>query len=301
MKFSLPQLRAFVSVAETLSFSLSAARLHVTQPTLSATIRNLEEQVGARLFDRDTRNIALTPVGREFLEMAQRVLDEVARAQHGLRQFISGRRGRVRFSALPVLYRFHLPEAIMAFRRACPDIALELSDLPTETALGLLRDGRLDLAVVTEVGQVSELDSVPIATQNIAALLPEDHPMAALPAIPWSSLRDEPTVVLNSGGVMSAYCDQVLFQAGIRFAGTYRVEQLVAAAGMVQAGLAIGVMSGYSARLMANGGLVSRPLVEPHIARPICLASMAGRELSPAAQRLRTAVVEQFKLAQASL
>jgi DNA-binding transcriptional LysR family regulator len=294
MKFSLPQLRAFASIAETHSFSMSAARLHVSQPTLSATIRTLEELVGARLFDRDTRNIALTPVGREFLAMAQRVLGEVERAQRDLREFLGGHRGRVRFSALPVLYRFHLPQAITAFRQACPEIELQLSDLSTEAAVERLRDGSLDLAVVTAVQTGAALDCVPIATQTIAALLPASHAMARLPAIPWAALRNEPTVVLNSGGVMSAYCDQVLFQAGIRFAGTYRVEQLVAAAGLVQAGLGIGVMSGYSARAMATDGLVHLPLVEPTISRPICLASITGRELSPAARRLRDTVVNQF-------
>lgn len=294
MKFSLPQLRAFVSIAETHSFSTSAARLHVTQPTLSVTIRTLEELVGARLFDRDTRNIALTPVGREFLAMAQRVLGEAERAQHDLQQFLNGHRGRVRFSALPVLYRFHLPQAITAFRQACPEIELQLFDLPTETAVERLRDGGLDIAVVTAVEAGAALDCAPVATQTIAALLPADHPLARLPVIPWEALRGEPTVVLNSGGVMSAYCDQILFQAGIRFSGTYRVEQLVAAAGLVQAGLGIGVMSGYSARLMATDGLVHRSLVEPSISRPICLASIAGRELSPAARRLRDTVASQF-------
>ena len=85
MKFSLSQLRAFVSVAETRSFSTSATRLHVTQPTLSATIRTLEGLVEAKLFDRDTRNVAMTPVGEEFLAIAKRVLDEVERAQHDLK------------------------------------------------------------------------------------------------------------------------------------------------------------------------------------------------------------------------
>lgn len=295
MKFSLSQLRAFVSVAETRSFSTSATRLHVTQPTLSATIRTLEGLVEAKLFDRDTRNVAMTPVGEEFLAIAKRVLDEVERAQHDLKQFLVGGRGRVRFAALPVLFGSEvLQQAIASFRQACPNIELEIHDLRTECSVDLLKSHRLDLALITQVAADAELEPVAIGTQTIAVLLPAAHPMAAAAAIRCADLVREPIVALNAKGPMSLYFDQLLYQADLRLQRTYRVGQLVTAAGLVRAGLGLGIMSGLSAQLMAGEDLVCRPLVDPQVARPISLVSLAGRELSPAAQRFRQILLDGY-------
>ncbi len=295
MKFSLSQLRAFVSVAETQSFSTSAARLHVTQPTLSATIRTLEGLVGAKLFDRDTRNVAMTPVGAEFLAMARRVLDEAERAQHDLQQFLNGGRGRVRLSALPVLFGFPtLQQSIAAFREACPNIELEIHDLRTESAVDLLKSQRLDLALITQVATDAELEYVPVGTQTIAVLLPAGHSLAAQDTIRCADLVSEPIVALNAKGPMSHYFDQILFQADLRLQRTYRVGQLVTAAGLVKAGLGLGIMSGLSARLLAGDDLVCRQLRDPQVVRPISLAQLAGRELSPAAQQFRRILLDGY-------
>jgi len=295
MKFNLSQLRAFVSVAETRSFSTSAARLHVTQPTLSATIRTLEGLVGAKLFDRDTRNVAMTPVGEEFLAMAKRVLEEVERAQRDLQQFLVGGRGRVRFSALPVLFGSEaLQRAIAEFRQACPNIELEIHDLRTERSIDLLKSHRLDLALITQVTADAELDPVSVGKQTIAVLLPATHPMAARETIRGADLVHEPIVALNAKGPLSHYFDQLLFQADLRLQRTYRVGQLVTAAGLVRAGLGLGIMSGLSAQLMAADGLVCRRLTDPEVVCPIALVSLAGRELSPAAQRFRQILLDGY-------
>ena len=290
MKFSLRQLRAFVSVADTRSFSVSAGQLHVTQPTLSAAIQKLESLLGARLFDRDTRSVTLTPSGQEFLTLSRRVLDEAARAERDLQRYLSGGSGRVRFSAAPVFYRLGLQGVIRNFRLNCSNVDLELHDLPSEASLELLLDGRLDLALVTQVEAHADVDYTPIGTQSIVALLPASHRFARRRALAWRDLRDEPVVALHSGGAMSTYCDQVLTESGLQLKRPYRVNQLVTAAALVQAGLGVGIVSRSSASIVASDDLRCIPLTAPRITRPISLAILSKRELSPAARLLHQAV-----------
>lgn len=290
MNFSLRQLRAFVSVAESRSFSVSAVQLHVTQPALSASIHKLESLLDARLFDRDTRSVALTPAGQEFLVLSQRVLDEAARAEHDLRRYLTGNTGRVRFSAAPVFYRLGLQGVIRAFRHDHPNVELELHDVPSEASLEMLKGRRLDMALVTQVDASSDFDYTPVGTQSIVALLPTSHRLARRRTISWCDLLDVPVVALNSGGAMSTYCDQVLAISGIRLTPAYRVNQLVTAAALVQAGLGISVVSRSSACLVGSDDLKFMPLLTPEITRPISVAILAKHELSPAARLLHQAV-----------
>ncbi|MFC7557297.1 LysR family transcriptional regulator [Pseudoroseomonas wenyumeiae] len=108
------QLNCFLRISEAGSFSAAAKQLGVSQPALSRTIRLMEEALGTRLFDRDTRNVALTPAGSELRPIAERLLAEFQGAFGELAQFIAGREGRVTIAALPSIAAMLLPTAIAA-------------------------------------------------------------------------------------------------------------------------------------------------------------------------------------------
>ena len=294
MAFNLVQLRAFVAAAETLSFTSAAERVHVAQPTFSATIRNLEDAIGARLFERTSRTVRLTHVGAELLPLARRVLDEVDRTQAVMADVVAGRRGAVRFSAVPVLYAHPLHEALKRFHHQHPGVRLELLDLPSGDALERLRREQLDLAIVTELEAGRDIRFERLSERTGVAVLRADHPLAALPAIEWRQLLDHRTVALQASGPFSAYMDQCLLEAGLKFTPDFRVEQIHAAGGIVAAGLAIAVMTNLTASALERDGLVARPLVAPSVSRPLGLAHLATRELSPAARALRSLVLAHW-------
>jgi DNA-binding transcriptional LysR family regulator len=295
MRFNLVQLRAFVVAADTLNFTVAADRVHVAQPTFSATIRNLEEEVGARLFERSSRRVRLTKVGEEFLPLVRRVLDDVERATVAMEDVVSARRGAVRFSALPVLYAYHLQAALVHYRQAWPGVRLELFDLTSGQALEQLRREQLDLAIVTELSAEKDMVYEALCERTIVAVLRPDHPLAALPEIAWRELLKEPTVLLQGVGPLGHHLDQVLFEAGLKFEPDYRADQIHTAVGLVQAGLGIGVLSNVTASALLREGLVARPLVQPVVARPLSLAHLADRELSPAARRWRETVLAHWQ------
>lgn len=290
-RFNLVQLRAFVTLAEMLNFTAAAERLHVTQPTLSGTIRLLESLVGARLFDRDTRKVRLTPVGAEFVSIALRVLTEAGRAEVELGDLVNARRGTVRLAALSMLVARFLMPAIDAFRRAHPDVRLELLDVSSEQCRDLLHRGQADIAVYTVVEADAEIDTLIVGEQSIVALLRDDHPLTAGRSVDWRRLLREPVIALRARTQLGLYGEAKLLKAGLAIRPSYSVDQAVTAAGLVRSGLGIAVMARHSADLMAHDGLTMRPLLRPRVARPICVAAVRGRELLPAAAALREAIV----------
>ena len=122
------QLLCFLRVAETGSFSAAARLLAMSQPALSRTIRLLEEQIGVRLFDRDTRNVALTAVGRELRPVAERLTGDHAHAFGAFAQLVAGQRGRITVAALPSLAASVLAPAIATLRAERPDVDVLILD-----------------------------------------------------------------------------------------------------------------------------------------------------------------------------
>jgi len=294
MRFNLVQLRAFVAAAETLNFTVAAERVHVAQPTFSATIRGLEEQIGAQLFERNSRKVRLTHVGSEFLPLARRVLDDVDRATAIMSDLVSVRRGAVRFSALPVLYAYHLKDALMRFRQESPGVRLELFDYSSGPALEQLRREQLDLAIVTELSPEKDMHYRALCDRSIVAVLREDHPFARERVVEWRALLQEPVALLQGGGPLTNYLDERLIEGGMQLVPEYRVDQIHTVMGIVSAGLAIGVMSNITASAVCREGLVARELVNPSVIRPLSLAYLADRELPPAAQKLRDVVLRHW-------
>lgn len=289
--FNLNQLKAFVSLAETLSFTSTAALLHITQPTLSGTIRLLEEQIGARLFDRDTRKVRLTPIGEEFVVLARRVLAEASRASAEIKDLVGARKGTVRLGALSMLLGQFLLPAIESFRKNFPDVRLELLDVGSEQCHELLQRGQVDLAVYTLLESDPMIETTEIGTQSIVTLIRDDHPLAKLKEIEWKRLIKEPIIALRSSTQFGRYGQGILLQHGLGYEPSFRVEQLITAVGLVRSGMGVAVMSRYSAEMMSNDGLICRPIKRPFVSRPICVGHLVGREISPASSALEACII----------
>src|SRR5688500_2653002 len=125
----LRHLRYFVALAEELHFGRAAARLAITQPPLSFTLQTLEEHLGMRLFDRDSRSVALTPAGHAFLAEARRVLAQARHAEETARSVASGQLGSLQIGfTTSMLYR-GMSEALREFRKAAPMVDVDLVDM----------------------------------------------------------------------------------------------------------------------------------------------------------------------------
>src|SRR4051812_23779186 len=149
MNVTFRQLQAFAAVAAAGSFTRAAERLHVTQSAVSVLIRELEADLGIRLFDRTTRRVEITEAGIDFRAGAEKLIADMEHAVRHTHDLVERKRGRITVAAPPLLAAAFLPRTIQAFQRAYPGIRVALIDVPTDQIVSRVKSGEADLGVGT--------------------------------------------------------------------------------------------------------------------------------------------------------
>ena len=286
MKITLQQYRSFLALADSLSFTAAAERLHIKQSTLSSSIQNLEAAIGGKLFDRDTRRVRLTALGVECRRMAARLLDEAQRTESELQRHVSGERGSVRIAAVPNIFPTLLRAPLAEFRAQRPGVRLQFADVTSDEALQQVRQDHADLAIVLQVADEPDLRSRLLGEARYVALLPARHALASNAAINWSALLTQELIVLQARDRVTQMVGQALHEAGVTPRIAHRVNELSTAVGLVEAGFAIALMAQYSAQHALRDGLVMRELRDPSISGRLCLVTLADKEWTPAVKLL---------------
>src|SRR5437667_4856240 len=220
----LHQLRYFCAVAETGSFSRAAEQSHVSQPSLSQQILKLEDELGARLFDRLGRSVRLTELGKTFLPRAHAVLRELEAAKGDVvegKEFIGG---PVSVGFIPTVGPYFLTARLTAFSRKFGQVRLTVVEEITPILLDRLRAGTIDVAILALPLRGHEFDTFPLLTERLFAVLPQKHKHASRPSLSLKDLRTEPFLLLRDGHCFRdtavAACDrarlhpQIVFESG---------------------------------------------------------------------------------------
>ncbi|RVT99060.1 LysR family transcriptional regulator [Rhodovarius crocodyli] len=195
LRFDLRHLRCFLQVAQELHFSRAAERLHMAQPALSRTIRELEAEVGTALFQRSTRQVSLTVAGEAFLKECRAGLAQIERGVAKARRVAEGTSGELRVAYMDFAINGRLPELVRLFRERHPEIRLELHYMPTSRQQAALLERRIDIGFMLD-GMGSEvMTSYPLAEDSYVALLPATHRLADVPGLTLSALAQEPFVI----------------------------------------------------------------------------------------------------------
>ncbi|CAL9333791.1 LysR family transcriptional regulator [Streptomyces albus] len=174
----LRHLRYFAVLAEELHFGRAAERLHMAQPPLSQRIRDLENELGVRLFDRTRPRVQLTEAGALLLEHVRPVLAGVDSAREAMRRVRPGEAGVLRVGVPPDTGPQVLPTLTAGFARRVPDVLIDLHELTTDEQLLRLREGELDAGVVRHPADTVGLESGPVLRRELGVVLRADHPAA---------------------------------------------------------------------------------------------------------------------------
>jgi LysR family hydrogen peroxide-inducible transcriptional activator len=267
----LHQLRYFVAVAETGSFTRAAEREGVTQPTLSEQVIRLEGKqhgVGRRLFDRLGRKVVLTDAGRELLGRAQGILAAVDEAERAVRD--SGEGGRLRVGAIPTVAPFLLPGVVARFVKEHPAIHLQIHEERTEHLLASIVAGEIDIGVMALPIRDDRLHVEKLFPEPLVVALPADHRLAARTEVRLADILDEPFILLDD---IHCFGDQVLSlcrRGGAEPKVVCRGEQIATLLGMVAAGQGVSVVPEMAAVGDSHPGRVYRPMAKPTATRTLC-------------------------------
>lgn len=257
-------LRCFVVLAEELHFGRAAQRLAMTQPPLSLNIQQLEASVGARLFERNSRGVALTAAGTAFLPRAQALLVQAAQAAREARDVGQGIEGQLRIGfAGTVLYR-GLPQVLRGFGVAHPRMRLTLRELSSSEQLVELVHDRLDLGFVHTTRVPAGFSQILMSSQPFVACLPAGHPLAPGGPLSLEDLRGEPFAIVMRA-VSPDYHDRILAacaDAGFEPALAFELRHWLSVVSVIAQGLGVGLVP---AALQQAGlpGVVFRPLAQP--------------------------------------
>ncbi|MFZ5960069.1 LysR family transcriptional regulator [Pseudomonas knackmussii] len=286
------QLRAFLAVAQTLSFAQACERLHLSQPALSLAIKNLEESLGGQLLVRTTRSVALTPEGETLLPIARRLLADWDNAEELLRQHFTLQLGKVSIAAMPSFAGNLLPAALIAFRSRYPKVNVAVHDVINEQVLEMVRNRRVELGIAFEPESLDGLHFQPFYSDRFVAVLPDSSPLATLRRLSWSQLLTEPFIALQRpSGVRALLEDSVAASHG-RLPIAFESHQLVTIGRMVAQGLGVSVVPRLCVKQMEELGAKCVDLYEPTVERRVGLFSLAEHKLSSAAQALSDVLLQ---------
>ncbi len=284
MNLTLRQLRAFLAVARTASFTTAAEELFLTQSAVSGLIKELEHGLGLRLFDRSTRRLQLSGAGSELHPRIEKIMQDLATVIDEVGHIKALHRGVVRIAAPQLMSSTILPKLMAQFQTQHPQVQLHLIDTLVEKVVGLVFTGEVDIGMGPERAANSDIVAGPWFKLPFMAVLPPTHALCARRQLTWQQLSQYPLITLQGQFTDLLAHDLGSARRKLTLSATREVHFMSTALSMVQAGLGLTVCIPYALNLVQQHGLVLRPIRQPVIERAFYVFSRRGSTLSHAAQ-----------------
>jgi LysR family transcriptional regulator, hydrogen peroxide-inducible genes activator len=265
VELKLKDLRYLVAVADQRHFGRAAARCFVSQPTLSAQLKKLEQSLGVQLIERAPHKVSLTEAGTEIAARARRIIEaseEVVALAAERRDPLAG---KLRVALLPTIGPYLLPHVTRAIRRSLPRLELRLYEYQTAPMLEKLRAGELDLGILALPVELAGLEARELYREAFTLAVPEHHPLAARAAVRTTDLKGETLLLLEEGHCLRDQALEVCGRVGVRPSEDFRATSLETLRQMVAAGAGVTLLP----ELATGGaygharGVKVRPFVRP--------------------------------------
>ncbi|MFF3670536.1 LysR family transcriptional regulator [Microtetraspora malaysiensis] len=239
----LQQLRYVIAVAETNNFTRAAERCRVVQSALSHQIAGLERELGARLFERTSRRVRLTPAGEAFLPAARECLEAADRARAEVAAASGEVRGRLAVGAIPTVAAVNLPVALRDYRRRYPRVQITLASAGSEDLIERVRRGDVDVAFLglPPRAEPKGVQSRRLGGGELVAVVTQDHHLTEN-EVDLRSLEDEPFIDFRVGAAGRAQSDEAFAAAGVQREVPFEVSSAEFMVDLVRQGLGVGML-----------------------------------------------------------
>lgn len=295
---NLRDLRYFVALAETRHFGKAAERSFVSQPTLSAQIKKLENYLGVQLIERQPRNVALTETGAKIVMLARRILQESDQIIALARNEYDPLEGKLKLALIPTIGPYLLPKIARRLRKRLPRLQLMLYEYQTQPLLDRLRAGDLDVGILALPVATDGLETRELYHENFTVAMPNNHPLGKKTHIKLDDLNGESVLLLEDGHCLRDQALDVCSRVDIKENDDYRATSLETLRQMVAAGLGITLLPELATRgpFGSGQGLTVKPFARPVPTRTVGAiwrkSSTRAAAIDAVCDTIRTTMVE---------
>lgn len=280
---NIDQLRALQMVAREQNFGRAAKRLYITQPALSQQIKALEQEIDARVFERDTRRVRLTEVGAVLLRRAAVILGELDAAREDLEELQGLARGRVTVACSDTVTRYLLMPVLAKFLRTYPDIEVTVANKTTPETVRMVQQMESDVGFVTMPLEARQIETRDVWAYREVAVCSADHPFARKGQITVPELGACRLLLLERGTQSRALVEQMFASAGLVVDTVMEVASVEVQKDLARLGLGVAVVPSYAVEASRERERLAVIPIESTLAdRTIGLAQRASAQLSPA-------------------
>ena len=282
------QLRYFCAVARIGNFTRAAQQERVAQPSLSQQIRKMEDELGAKLFDRLGRKVRLTPFGQKFLPRAQTILRELGEAASEIRDMTAVETGTISLGSIPTIAPYFLPSRLGSFVAKHPRVQLRVVEEITPLLLSQLQEGRIDVALAALPVAGPEFATREILSEPFYLAIPEAHRLARAKSIALKHIEADPFLLLKEGHCFRESVVAACQRSRLKLNVVFETGQFATILGMVSAGMGISVVPEMA--IEAASGCRFVPLVDEGAVRRIGLIWLRSHFQT----RAETALIEHL-------
>ena len=275
------QLEAFLAVAERRGVSRAAKALYLTQPALSARLRNLERELGTELFVRTPTGVRLTQAGHAFRPIAQRILQTLADGRRVVSELADGEAGRLVLGAAPAASAYLLPGLVKRFRATHPDVRVVVRTGHSEEVLELVRREQVQLGLVRDLGH-PDVVATPVFEDDIVLVVPPGHAFASEGRIRVADLETARLILFDRTSSYFELTSPVFREAGFVPKGLLEIDNVEAAKKMVEHGLGPALLPRSAVTdELESGRLVEVPIADAPSVRRTITAIRRRRPVAP--------------------
>ncbi|MDR1463128.1 MAG: LysR family transcriptional regulator [Azoarcus sp.] len=296
MRQGIKHIRAFLAIARLGSFTQSSLELHVSQPALTVQIKQLEESLGVRLFDRNKRQVVLTKMGRNLLPLLERVLIDTESVLRVSRNMACIKCGSVTMAVLPTVAASLLPAAIRRFAAMYPDVKISVIDAIAERILHAVKSEEVDFGIGSQLGPDKDIEFEDLLLDRLGVFFLDDHPLAGRSRLMLRDILAYPLIIPCRGTSVRTLFDRAVEKAALEFNLSCESVYLSTAIGMVRAGLGISILPEAAMHAAACEGMRMTAISDPDLVRRICIIRKRNRSLSPAAECFVNELREVFSM-----
>ena len=293
--FSLRQLQYIVAVADLLSFHRAADECHVSQPSLSLQIAELERVLTIKIFERDHHRVALTAVGRDFVESARAVLRATDALRDTARRCIDPLSGALRIGVIPTISPYWLPELAPALHEAYPQLKVIWLEDKTHTLVHALQSGAIDAALLALEAEIGDVEREVIAKDPFVLVAPAENPLVAKSApAKAAELRGATVMLLDDEHCFGKQALEFCFRARAQD-HQFRATSLATVISMVAGGVGVTLLPTLAVRSEVRiNNLRVRPFADTEAVRTIGLVWRKKSSLTPALRKLATSMSQAY-------